>query len=71
MQKNPYTNRRHEAGQKETLNMKLRLSGDHVIDTDDYRREGLRVAILAMSGHGKSNVATDVVENVLDQRVKR
>ena len=47
--------------------MKLRLSGDYVIDTDDYRREGLRIAILAMSGHGKSNAAADVVEDVLDQ----
>jgi hypothetical protein len=48
--------------------MKLRLSEDYVIDTDDYRREGLRIAILAMSGHGKSNVAADVVEDVLDQK---
>jgi len=38
-----------------------------VIDADDYRGEGLRVAILAMSGHGKSNAAADVVEDVLDQ----
>ena len=48
--------------------MRLRLSEDYVIDTDDYRREGLRIAILAMSGHGKSNVAADVVEDVLDQK---
>jgi len=48
--------------------MKLRLSEDYVIDTDDYRKEGLRIAILAMSGHGKSNVAADVVEDVLDQK---
>jgi len=48
--------------------MKLRLSEDYVIDTDDYRREGLRIAILAMSGHGKSNAAADVVEDVLDQK---
>jgi len=48
--------------------MKLRLSGDYVIDTDDYCKEGLRIAILAMSGHGKSNVAADVVEDVLDQK---
>ena len=47
--------------------MKLRLSEDYMIDTDDYRREGLRIAILAMSGHGKSNAAADVVEDVLDQ----
>jgi len=48
--------------------MKLRLSEDYVIDTDDYRKEGLRIAILAMSGHGKSNAAADVVEDVLDQK---
>jgi len=48
--------------------MKLRLSEDYVIDTDDYRKEGLRIAILTMSGHGKSNAAADVVEDVLDQK---
>lgn len=48
--------------------MKLRLSEDYVIDTDDYRKEGLRIAILAMSGHGKSNAAADIVEDVLDQK---
>lgn len=48
--------------------MKLRLSGDYVIDTDDYRKEGLRIAILAMGGHGKSNAAADVIEDVLDQK---
>ena len=48
--------------------MKLRLSQEYVIDTDDYRKEGLRIAILAMSGHGKSNAATDIVEDVLDQK---
>jgi ubiquinone biosynthesis protein COQ9 len=30
--------------------MKLRLSEDYAIDTNDYRKEGLRIAILAMSG---------------------
>ena len=39
--------------------MKLRLSEDYVIDADDYRREGLRTAVLATSGHGKSNAAAD------------
>jgi len=48
--------------------MKLRLSEDYVIDTDDYSKEGLRIAILAMSGHGKSNAAADIVEDVLDQK---
>jgi hypothetical protein len=48
--------------------MKLRLSEDYVIDTDNYRKEGLRIAVLAMSGHGKSNAAADIVEDVLDQK---
>jgi hypothetical protein len=47
--------------------MKLRLSGDYVIDTDNYRGEGLRIAILALSGHGKSNAAANVIEDVLDR----
>lgn len=46
--------------------MKLRFSRDFAIDTDDYSKEGLRIGILAMSGHGKSNAAADVVEDVLD-----
>jgi len=46
--------------------VKLRLSSDFAIDTDDYVKEGLRIGILAMSGHGKSNAAADVVEDVLD-----
>jgi hypothetical protein len=46
--------------------LKLRLSSDFAIDTDDYKREGLRISILAMSGHGKSNAAADIVEDVLD-----
>jgi hypothetical protein len=47
--------------------MKLRLSPDFAVDTDDYKREGLRFSILAMSGHGKSNAAADLVEDVLEQ----
>jgi len=47
--------------------MKLRLSPDFFVDTDEYKREGLRFSILAMSGHGKSNAAADIVEDVLDQ----
>src|SRR4030042_4545971 len=46
--------------------LRLRLSSDFAIDTDLYKREGLRISILAMSGHGKSNAAADVVEDVLD-----
>lgn len=46
--------------------MRLRLSSDFAIDTDVYKREGLRFSILAMSGHGKSNAAADLVEDVLD-----
>lgn len=48
--------------------LKLRLSENYVIDTDDYRKEGLRIGILAASGAGKSNVAADIVEDVLDQK---
>jgi intein/homing endonuclease len=47
--------------------LKLRLASDFAIDTDLYKREGLRFSILAMSGHGKSNAAADLVEDVLDQ----
>jgi hypothetical protein len=47
--------------------LKLRLSSDFAIDTDEYKREGLRFSILAMSGHGKSNAAADLVEDVLEQ----
>ena len=47
--------------------MKLRLSSDFTVDTDEYKREGLRFSILAMSGHGKSNAAADLVEDVLEQ----
>jgi hypothetical protein len=47
--------------------LKLRLSPDFSVDTDEYKREGLRFSILAMSGHGKSNAAADIVEDVLEQ----
>jgi len=50
--------------------MKLRLNSDFAVDTDDYKREGLRFSILAMSGHGKSNAAADVVEDVLDNHAQ-
>ena len=50
--------------------MKLRLSSDFAIDTEDYKREGLRFSILAMSGHGKSNAAADLVEDVLDNHAQ-
>ena len=50
--------------------MKLRLSSDFAVDTDAYKREGLRFSILAMSGHGKSNAAADIVEDVLDNHAQ-
>ena len=50
--------------------MRLRLSSDFSVDTDDYKREGLRFSILAMSGHGKSNAAADLVEDVLDNHAQ-
>jgi hypothetical protein len=48
----------------------LRLSSDFAVDTDAYKREGLRISILAMSGHGKSNAAADLVEDVLDNNAQ-
>jgi len=50
--------------------VKLRLSSDFAVDTDDYKREGLRFSILAMSGHGKSNAAADLIEDVLDNHTQ-
>ena len=50
--------------------MRLRLSSDFAVDTDDYKREGLRFSILAMSGHGKSNAGADIVEDVLDNHAQ-
>lgn len=50
--------------------MRLRLSSADAVDTDDYKREGLRISILAMSGHGKSNAAADLVEDVLDNHAQ-
>jgi hypothetical protein len=47
--------------------MKFRLNDEYTIDSDLYKREGLRFSILAMSGHGKSNAAADIVEDALDQ----
>jgi hypothetical protein len=50
--------------------LKLRFTSDFAIDTDSYKREGLRFSILAMSGHGKSNAAADIVEDVLDNHAQ-
>jgi hypothetical protein len=47
--------------------MKFRLDDEYTIDSDLYKREGLRFSILAMSGHGKSNAAACIVEDALDQ----
>lgn len=47
--------------------MRFRISEDFSIDYDDFREEGLRVAILARSGGGKSNLAAVMVEEALDQ----
>jgi len=35
--------------------MKLRVSEVYVIDADDYRREGLHIAVLGYGWHGKSH----------------
>lgn len=47
--------------------MKFVLSEDFEINYDDYAKDGLRVAILARSGAGKSNLAALFVEQALDQ----
>ena len=50
--------------------MRFRISEGFSIDYDDFREEGLRVAILARSGGGKSNLAAVLVEEALDQGVQ-
>ena len=47
--------------------LKLRLSKDYVINLGNYEREGLRLAVLAQSGHGKSWAAACLVEDALEQ----
>jgi hypothetical protein len=46
------------------------ISEDFVLDYGDFREEGMRVAILARSGGGKSNLAAVLVEEALSQGVQ-
>ena len=47
--------------------MEFKLSESYVIDSQDYEQEGLRIAVLAQSGHGKSYLAAKIVEDALTQ----
>ena|GEM_PF-1083085 len=47
--------------------MRFRLSENYFIDSQDYEQEGLRIAVLAQSGHGKSYLAAKIVEGALTQ----
>ena len=47
--------------------MEFKLSESYVINSQDYEQEGLRIAVLAQSGHGKSYLAAKIVEDALTQ----
>jgi DNA helicase HerA-like ATPase len=47
--------------------IKFRLAENLVLDYSDFRDEGLRVAIFARSGGGKSNLAALFAEEALEQ----
>jgi len=47
--------------------MIFRIADDLTISYDDFREEGLRIAILARSGGGKSNLAALFVEQAIEQ----
>jgi DNA helicase HerA-like ATPase len=47
--------------------IKFRLAESFVLDYSDFRDEGLRVAIFARSGGGKSSLAALFVEQALEQ----
>jgi DNA helicase HerA-like ATPase len=47
--------------------IKFRLSENLTLDYSDFRDEGLRVAIFARSGGGKSNLAALFAEQALEQ----
>ena len=47
--------------------MKFRIAEGLEIDYEDYKDEGLRIAILARSGGGKSNLSALFAESALDQ----
>jgi len=47
--------------------MRIRLADNLEINMEDFKREGIRVAILAASGYGKSNLAALFVEQSIEQ----
>jgi DNA helicase HerA-like ATPase len=47
--------------------IKFRLAENLVLDYSDFRDEGLRLAIFARSGGGKSNLAALFAEQALEQ----
>ena len=47
--------------------MKLRVSEDFVIDTEDFVKEGMRITVLGETGYGKSYVVALLVEEALEQ----
>lgn len=47
--------------------MRVRVSDDLVIDFGEFAEEGVRVAIMAASGYGKSNLAALFAEEAIEQ----
>jgi len=47
--------------------MKLSLSPDYTLDTDDYAAEGVRINAMGMSGAGKSNTTAILAEQIIEQ----
>jgi DNA helicase HerA-like ATPase len=47
--------------------IRFRLAENLALDYSDFREEGLRVAIFARSGGGKSNLAALFAEQALEQ----
>jgi len=47
--------------------MKLTLSSDYTLDTDDYAAEGVRINAMGMSGAGKSNTTAILAEQIIEQ----
>jgi ABC-type transport system involved in cytochrome bd biosynthesis fused ATPase/permease subunit len=51
--------------------IKFRLAENLALDYLDFRDEGLRMAIFARSGGGKSNLAALFAEQALEQGFRR
>ncbi|HID19130.1 TPA: DUF87 domain-containing protein, partial [Candidatus Bathyarchaeota archaeon] len=50
--------------------MKFNLASSYTVDSADYGAEGIRIAILAQSGHGKSYLAARLIEDALEQKAQ-